>query len=1348
MQELVGERYRIERTLGQGGMAVVHQALDTATGQRLALKQLRAAEQGRHVALFEREFLTLAHLAHPRVVTAYDYGIDRSGPYYTMELLDGGDLHQLAPVDWRRACALARDVCCALSLLHSRRLVYRDLSPRNVRCTSDGLAKLIDFGAMTPMGPSKEWVGTLPACAPEAIQSQALDARTDLYALGATLYYTLVKRHAYPARDVGHLYDLWELGPPPPPSELVPGIPEALDRLVLDLIHKNADARPASAAEVMERLSAIAGLPVAEELLVSQAYLSTPTLVGRAEQLVDIRKIVQRSLRKRGASLLIRGASGSGRSRLLDVCVLEAKLAGALVLHADSTEAHRGSYGVVRTLAEQLLDAAPELARQAAESKLSILGHVVPELLVNTAGVVLEAFDEPIGLNRRAQPALRQWLLDVSEQRPLLIVADDVHTMDEESAALLALLSSQVRHHALVVAVTAESEAVDSANALPALRLLAQSSILLVAKTLDVDQTEELLSSVFGRVPNLSIVAQRVYTITGGNPRDIMRIAQHLLAEKIVRFKHNVWSLPPDLSVAQLPSSVAEALKARVRTLSADARQLAQTMACAPRQRFEFEECLLFTDHAQLARLMQSLDELVAAEIVRSAGQDFVLGQEGWVNALESELDRAQISRSHLRIAKVFERRGDQFRLAQHLLRGGEEERGLDMLIEHARASQQQTDANPAAYFDLLQSLPEDWFAFYEFALRVAEEHGRPRRQVHQLRSRLTGMVAIFLISVNAVQHFSTVLEQLAHDSGLDLYAAMDDSLPPEERLKRALQQAGQRYAAAPELERVLDPMSAIPQLARAMIQAMGMVVSTNDYTLWKQLPSVAPFVAISPAIGVITRLVQGLGARIMGRTEEALDTYRELLERLAQPDLAGLDASHHLHTRLRIVASIGMHEASMGLRSCLARADEIAPHPLWETNALLIRMLYHLWQGDNLEAERCSRQVEVLRIENASRQVFDGQHLLFEVFGHALADDLSRLKRSVDSVEALARVLPVWAPMLHYGLGEYHRICGDHARALAEIDTALDLVEPGCHQAWPRMAGARVRTLFELGRYQEARASAEGYLSAAEEARLGYAQNYIRMPLSLALSRLGEHAAAVDTAENVISSFAALGTTGLNLAVAYQTRAIVAIQSGDSIGFEHHAALAAGQLPNAHHRVLDARRLTGARRKGEPAEAASDPSSVLSELTSRVEGCRTLAERAHCGLEILVRNSGAAAGALFTNGEQGLTLSAHIGDFESMDRVEGLARDFFQTETGRNDVTQSLSGPAEAAPAGHSANDGRAQRHVPVLLSHESAEGVALTGVVMLIPRQNSRLILSGPFARELSQLLLDVGDAKAIYI
>lgn len=194
-------------------MSTIWEVLDTVTGELVALKRLRSPSDGKRAsrmrALFEREYLTLAQLAHPRVVEVHDYGVDREGPWYTMELLAGGDLNGLAPVEWKRACAWIRDICSALSLLHARQLVHRDVSPRNIRCTGNGLAKLIDFGAMTPMGPCRHVVGTPPICPPEVANRGDLDARSDLFSLGCTFYHALTGRHAYPARDFAQLPMAW-----------------------------------------------------------------------------------------------------------------------------------------------------------------------------------------------------------------------------------------------------------------------------------------------------------------------------------------------------------------------------------------------------------------------------------------------------------------------------------------------------------------------------------------------------------------------------------------------------------------------------------------------------------------------------------------------------------------------------------------------------------------------------------------------------------------------------------------------------------------------------------------------------------------------------------------------------------------------------------------------------------------------------------------------------------------------------------------------------------------------------------------------------------------------------------
>jgi serine/threonine-protein kinase len=153
------------------------------------------------------------------------------------------------------------DVCSSLALLHSRRLLHRDISPRNIRCTANGGAKLIDFGAMSAMSAGGGQLAGTPAfSAPEAVQRSAIDARTDLFSLGATMYFALTGRLAYAARTFAEALAAWHIKPEPP-SHVVPEIPAALDDLVMSLLHVEPGLRPQSAFEVMQRLAAIAQLP-------------------------------------------------------------------------------------------------------------------------------------------------------------------------------------------------------------------------------------------------------------------------------------------------------------------------------------------------------------------------------------------------------------------------------------------------------------------------------------------------------------------------------------------------------------------------------------------------------------------------------------------------------------------------------------------------------------------------------------------------------------------------------------------------------------------------------------------------------------------------------------------------------------------------------------------------------------------------------------------------------------------------------------------------------------------------------------------------------------------------------
>src|SRR5262249_38763230 len=152
--------------------------------------------------LFEREYATLARLSHPSIVQVYEYAIEADTAFYTMELLAGGSLKGMVPLSLREACRILRDVASALALVHARRLVHRAVSPANIRIRPDGRAKLIDFGALAGFGAVSDVVGTPSCIAPECLTTRELDARTDLFSLGAVAYWVLTGHMPFVANSL------------------------------------------------------------------------------------------------------------------------------------------------------------------------------------------------------------------------------------------------------------------------------------------------------------------------------------------------------------------------------------------------------------------------------------------------------------------------------------------------------------------------------------------------------------------------------------------------------------------------------------------------------------------------------------------------------------------------------------------------------------------------------------------------------------------------------------------------------------------------------------------------------------------------------------------------------------------------------------------------------------------------------------------------------------------------------------------------------------------------------------------------------------------------------------------
>lgn len=264
----LAERYRLGKLLGQGGMGQVWQGWDLLLERQVAVKLLHGGPPGGESSkLFLREARLAGALNHPGIVCVHDLGeADDGTMYLVMELLAGTDLMARlrtgGPPPVAQTVQWAVQLCDALAYAHAKKVIHRDLKPANLFLTDDGTLKILDFGiarhqaALTTT--ASIVVSTLAYLPPERLQGRSGDHRGDLYAVGCVLFELLTGQPPFGAGDPAPLMLRHLTQPPRPPGMEAPApVSPELDRLILDLLAMKPEDRPASAAEVAERLRAV-----------------------------------------------------------------------------------------------------------------------------------------------------------------------------------------------------------------------------------------------------------------------------------------------------------------------------------------------------------------------------------------------------------------------------------------------------------------------------------------------------------------------------------------------------------------------------------------------------------------------------------------------------------------------------------------------------------------------------------------------------------------------------------------------------------------------------------------------------------------------------------------------------------------------------------------------------------------------------------------------------------------------------------------------------------------------------------------------------------------------------------
>jgi serine/threonine protein kinase/tetratricopeptide (TPR) repeat protein len=500
-------------------MGVVYEVLDRETNQRAALKTLRT-KNAEMLLRFKDEFRGLQNVEHPNLVTLGELFQESGTWFFTMELVDGvnfiryvrdnphehepiaaisalddSELFDAAPVrpgvaisntavdrlgpaarpgfhEGRLRSALAQ-LSQALLALHGANKVHRDIKPSNVMVTRQGRAVLLDFGFITDRTSRGHTtagivVGTADYMAPEQAAGKAVTTAADWYAVGVVLYRALTGRLPFTGSRMEVLIRKQQVDPPPP-SEVLDGIPADLDTICMRLL--SIDPTERATGEYV-----LAGLGV-DPATTHVPRRVDPTddqpFVGRQSELSRLHDAYTQVTRRLSVTVYLTGESGVGKTALLQRFA-QSVVAGnsrSLVLpgrcHERESVPYKAVDGIVDVLSRILRHEPPEDAAAVLPLNISLLAQIFPtlrrvEAVAESPPSQLDVQD-PLEQRRRVFGAMREMLQRIAERRPLVVIVEDLQWVDGDSMALLNEIMSPPDEPPMLLVASARTDAGASA---------------------------------------------------------------------------------------------------------------------------------------------------------------------------------------------------------------------------------------------------------------------------------------------------------------------------------------------------------------------------------------------------------------------------------------------------------------------------------------------------------------------------------------------------------------------------------------------------------------------------------------------------------------------------------------------------------------------------------------------------------------------------------------------------------------------------------------------------------------------------------------------------------------------
>jgi tetratricopeptide (TPR) repeat protein len=604
-------RYRVKKFLGEGGKKKVYLVHDKVLDRDVAfalIKTERLDDVTR--ARVSREAQVMGRLGdHPNIMTIHDMGDEKGQPYIVLPLMPGGDVGSLIEKAPERrllieqAVGIAKAVCRGLEYAHGKGVVHRDIKPGNVWLSSDGTPKVGDFGLALAVDLSRltnegMMVGTYYYMPPEQAMGGEITAKADLYSLGSMLYEMVTGRPPFTGDDMVAIIGQHINMPPVSPNWHRPDLPPALAALIMRLLEKDPQKRPASASEVLKMLEAVeAGK--AEDLSTEQpkALAENPlyrrVFVGREAELRQLQSAFDAAASGQGSLTMVVGEPGIGKTALCEQLATYVALRGGRALVGHCYE--QGSLSLpylafvealrpyaqacdVNLLREELGPGAADVVRIVSEIRERLRVEPRPK-------------GDPEEERYRLLQAVSDFLGSAAATKPLLIVLEDLHSADRGTLEMLEHVARNVGDRRLLLVGTYRDIEVDRTHPLSAalaeLRRLPHLGRVLL-RGLNADEVRRMLSGIAGQAVPWGL-AEAVHRQTEGNPLFVQEVIRYLAEEGIIDRERGRWRARSDTPVEmRIPDGLRDVIGKRLSRLSESCNKVLSVAAVIGRD-FQME---------------------------------------------------------------------------------------------------------------------------------------------------------------------------------------------------------------------------------------------------------------------------------------------------------------------------------------------------------------------------------------------------------------------------------------------------------------------------------------------------------------------------------------------------------------------------------------------------------------------------------------------------------------------------------------------------------------------------------------------------------------------------------------